>query len=187
MGRSGTLLLHYSNHSNRSILNAILASFKGTYEHSLDDKGRVAFPSKLRKSLHPEANERFTLLRGLEPCLYLYPQDEWERVEEKLNRVNSFSREGRTVKRNFLRFAEDIVLDKQHRLPLPPALMDWASIKGRAVFIGSGERIEIWAPDQLKAFDDELSQNDFDALFERVMGGNEGQGFSSGSQNESTP
>jgi MraZ protein len=148
-----------------------LASFKGTYEHSLDDKGRIAFPSKLRKSLHPEANERFTLLRGLEPCLYLYPQDEWERVEEKLNRVNSFSREGRTVKRNFLRFAEDVFLDKQHRLALPPGLMDWASIKQRAVFIGSGERIEVWSPDQLKSFDDELSQDDFDALFERVMGG----------------
>lgn len=147
-----------------------MASFKGSYEHSLDEKGRVAFPSKLRKSLHPEAQERFTLLRGLERCLYLYPQDEWEKVEEKLSRINSFSLDGRTVKRNFLRFAEDVSLDRQNRLALPPGLSEWASITQKVVFIGSGERIEIWAPDVLEQVDAELDAGQYQRLFERVMG-----------------
>jgi MraZ protein len=151
-----------------------VASFKGTYENSLDEKGRVSFPAKLRKSLNSEALERFTLLRGLEPCLYLYPQDEWERVEEKLDRINSFTLEGRTVKRNFLRFAEDVALDKQNRLALPPQHMEWASITQKAVFIGSGERIEIWSPEKLEDFDSSLSFDDYQKLFERVMGGDHG-------------
>ena len=151
-----------------------MASFKGSYEHSLDEKGRVAFPSKLRKSLHPEAQERFTLLRGLERCLYLYPQDEWEKVEDKLARINSFSREGRTVKRNFLRFAEDVALDKQNRLALPPGLSEWAELTQKAVFIGSGERIEIWAPHVLESVDSELDAGEYQALFERVMGDQDG-------------
>ena len=57
-----------------------MPSFKGQYEHSVDSKGRVSFPAKLRKSLNPQAQERFTILRGLEPCLYIYPQDEWQKV-----------------------------------------------------------------------------------------------------------
>lgn len=151
-----------------------MAGFKGTYEHSLDEKGRVAFPSKLRKSLNPEALERFTLLRGLEPCLYLYPQDEWEIVEDKLGQINSFTREGRTVKRNFLRFAEDLTLDKQNRLALPSQHMEWASITQKVVFIGSGERIEIWSPEKLDEFDNNLSFDDYQSLFERVMGDDRG-------------
>lgn len=151
-----------------------MPSFKGEYEHSVDNKGRVAFPAKLRKNLAPEAQEKFTLLRGLEPCLYLYPQDEWERVEEKLSQINSFSRQGRTVKRNFLRFAEDLVLDKQNRISLPSHLMDWSGIQDSAIFIGSGERIEIWSPVKLDQVDSELSFESYQELFEQVMGDQNG-------------
>lgn len=149
-----------------------MPSFKGEYEHSVDNKGRVAFPAKLRKALNPEAQDRFTLLRGLEPCLYLYPHDEWELVEQKLSRINSFSREGRTVKRNFLRFAEDLVLDKQNRLSLPTHLMEWSGIETTAIFIGSGERIEVWSPEKLDEVDSSLSFESYQALFEQVMGDN---------------
>jgi MraZ protein len=150
-----------------------LPSFKGEYEHSVDSKGRVAFPAKLRKALNPRAQERFTILRGLEKCLYLYPEDEWESVEDQLSQINTFTREGRTVVRNFLRTAEDISLDKQNRLSLPSTLMDWSGIDGKAVFIGSGERIEIWSPEELEAVDAALDMESYQALFERVMGDGE--------------
>jgi MraZ protein len=148
-------------------------SFKGEYEHSVDAKGRVAFPAKLRKALAPEAQESFTLLRGLEPCLYLYPKDEWANVERKLSRINSFTKEGRTVKRNFLRFAEDLTLDKQNRIPLPSHLMEWSGIEKSAIFIGSGERIELWSPEKLDEVDANLSFESYQELFEQVMGGQE--------------
>ncbi|TVR16644.1 MAG: division/cell wall cluster transcriptional repressor MraZ [Balneolaceae bacterium] len=148
-----------------------MPSFKGQYEHSVDNKGRVAFPAKLRKTVNPDAQDRFTILRGLEPCLYLYPQDRWELVEKKLAKINNFSRNGRTVIRNFLRFAEDLVLDKQNRLSLPSHLMEFSNIHTTAIFIGSGERIEIWSPDRLDEIDNELSFESYQELFEQVMGG----------------
>lgn len=147
-----------------------MPSFKGQYEHSVDNKGRVAFPAKLRKLVSPSAQDQFTILRGQEPCLYLYPQNHWEEVERKLSQVNSFTRNGRTVIRNFLRFAEDVTLDKQNRLSLPAHLMDYSGIESTAIFIGMVDRIEIWSPDQLNEFDSGLSDDYFHELFEKVMG-----------------
>jgi MraZ protein len=145
-------------------------SFKGQYEHSVDNKGRVAFPAKLRKNVSPDAEDRYTLLRGVDACLYLYPQDEWKVVENKLDKINSFSRKGRTVKRNILRYAEDVTLDKQHRISLPQHLKEWSQIDGTAIFIGSGERIEIWAPEKLDEIDSMLDDDAYADLFEEVMG-----------------
>lgn len=154
-----------------------MASFKGEYEHSVDNKGRVAFPAKLRKSLSPEAQDNFTLIRGLEPCLYLYPQNEWANVEEKLSSVNSFSREGRILKRNFLRHAEDLMLDKQNRISLPSHLMEWSQISETAIFIGSGEKIEIWSPEKLEEADADLTMETYEDIFEKVMGDGDAPGF----------
>jgi len=169
-GNSQSLPLTAKIETNGAV---VMPSFKGQYEHSVDNKGRVSFPAKLRKSLSPEAQERFTILRGLEPCLYIYPQDEWQKVEDQLAEINSFTKEGRTVKRNFLRFAEDLSLDNQNRIALPSKLTDWAEIDGKAVFIGSGERIEVWAPSRLEEVDAELSFESYQELFERVMSNND--------------
>lgn len=147
-----------------------MPSFKGQYEHSVDNKGRVAFPAKLRKNVSPDAEDRYTLLRGVDACLYLYPQDEWKEVEDKLDKINSFSRKGRTVKRNILRYAEDVNLDKQHRISLPQHLKEWSQIDGTAIFIGSGERIEIWSPEKLDEIDSMLDDEAYAELFEQVMG-----------------
>ena len=149
-----------------------MPSFKGQYEHSVDNKGRVALPAKLRKLLSPDAQDNFTILRGIEPCLYLYPQDEWKIVEDKLSELNSFSRKGRTVKRNFLRFAEDVSLDKQNRISLSADLMGYSKIDSTAIFIGSGERIEIWSPEKLDEIDAMLDSESYEELFEQVMGDN---------------
>lgn len=147
-----------------------MSSFKGEYEHSVDNKGRASFPARLRKYLNPQAQERFTILRGLEKCLYLYPQDEWEKVEKKLSKINPFTKRGRTVVRNFLRSAEDISLDKQNRISIPASLMEWAGIDTKVKFIGSGERIELWSPEELAIEDENLSFESYQDLFEEVMG-----------------
>ncbi len=156
-------LSHQSNHRT-------VPSFKGEYEHALDAKGRVSFPSKLRKFLAPEAQERFTVLKGLERCLYLYPEDRWKQVEDRLESVNTFSAEGRTVVRNFLRSADDLELDAQNRLALPAKLMEWAGITQKVIFLGNGAYIELWAPEQLDAQDRALTEGSWPELFEKVMG-----------------
>ncbi|NGP89413.1 division/cell wall cluster transcriptional repressor MraZ [Fodinibius halophilus] len=147
-----------------------MPSFKGEYEHSVDNKGRVSFPAKLRKALNPQAKEHFTIVRGLDKCLYLYPEDEWQQVEDQLSQINSFTKKGRTLKRNFLRFAVDVNLDNQNRIPLPSQLTEWAGIDGKAIFIGTGERVEIWSPEELKPVDDDLDFESYQELFEGVMG-----------------
>ena len=152
-----------------------MPSFKGEFEHSVDNKGRVAFPAKLRKALSHQANEQFTILRGIEPCLYLYPGDEWEKVEEKLSEISNFNKRGRTVKRNFLRYAEDLSLDKQNRIPIPSSLKDYAAIDGTAVFIGNGDMIEVWSPKNLEEIDSNLSSDAYGDMFEQVMSGTKHQ------------
>ena len=147
-----------------------LHSFKGQYEHSMDAKGRIAFPAKMRKVLSPDAQERFVVVRGLETCLYLYPDNEWRDVENALSKANNFTRTGRIAKRNFLRYAEDAVLDKQHRLALPYEHTNYAQINGKAVFIGMGQYIEIWSPHVLAKIDADLDPDTFEAIFEQVMG-----------------
>lgn len=147
-----------------------MSYFKGEYEHSVDAKGRVSFPSKLKKYLNSDATDRFTILKGLEQCLYIYPQDHWEDVEKKLGQINAFNKNGRTVVRNFLRSADDLILDNQSRLALPSKLMEWAEISGKVIFIGSGERIELWAPHVLEKMDEDLDFGTYQELFEQVMG-----------------
>ena len=67
-----------------------MPSFKGEFEHSVDEKGRISFPAKLRKAVSPQARNQFTILKGLEKCLYLYPDDEWQKVEDRLLQINNF-------------------------------------------------------------------------------------------------
>ena len=147
-----------------------MAHFKGEYEHAIDGKGRVSFPAKLRKYVNPQSQDRFTILRGLERCLLLYPEDQWKEVEQSLSEINFFQKKGRKVLRNFLRSAEDITLDGHHRLALPPKLKSWAGIENRVVFIGMGERIELWSPDVLAEEDEALEEEDYNELFEQVLG-----------------
>ncbi len=146
-------------------------SFKGQYEHSIDEKGRISFPAKLRKLVAPAAQDRFVVVRGIETCLYLYPENEWLNVEAALNQANNFTRAGRIAKRNFLRFAEDLSLDKQNRIAIPSDHCSFAEISSKAVFIGMGQYIEIWSPEKLKEADDNLDAGAFEEIFEAVMGG----------------
>lgn len=147
-----------------------MPSFKGTYEHSIDSKGRVSFPAKVRKYLNPAYQENFTVLRGIQRCLFLYPEDRWLAVEEKLNKVSNLRVDGANVIRNFLRNAEDITIDGQNRLALPASLMQWAGIQQKVTIIGVGDRLELWSPEELQKVDESITEDEYAKLFEQVMG-----------------
>ncbi|MFW6347676.1 MAG: division/cell wall cluster transcriptional repressor MraZ [Cyclonatronaceae bacterium] len=155
-----------------------MVHFKGEYHNRVDHKGRICLPARLRSECpHPEHTgsgsgaAAFVLLRGLDRCLYLYPIAHWQRIEARLSQINSFSDSGRKVLRRFLRFAEELSLDGQNRLALPPRLRKWAGIEtsSTAIFIGSGERIELWAPAALAAEDETLDTATYQQLFETLM------------------
>ncbi len=146
-----------------------MKTFMGMYDYSVDSKGRISVPLKMRKNINPEAKDTFVTTRGFEKCIAVYPLDEWENIEKKLGNLNSFVGKDRLFQRSFLMWASPQELDSQSRISLPKSLLDYAGIKSEVKIIGVGERIEIWDP---VLFDDYFnSQNeDFEKIAEQVMG-----------------
>ena len=154
-------------------LNAeVMSFFKGRENYSVDDKGRVAIPAKMRKSMSPEAADTFVVTRGPDedPCIYVYPLDEWKKMEAQLAGLNQYNGRDRFFVRTLLYWADELVLDKQHRVMIPKALLEFAKIDKNALIIGAMDHIEIWNPE---IFDSYLNKRDesYADVAERVMGG----------------
>lgn len=145
-----------------------MAGFKGQAEYSVDSKGRVAIPAKMRSALNPEAKSTFTMTRGFERCVFLYPQDRWTQMEEEFATLSPFNREARAFVRNIVRWAEEVALDKQGRISLSKPLMEFAELSERALIIGALDHIEIWDPDVFDGYLNEQTE-DYETLAERVM------------------
>lgn len=149
-----------------------MAGFKGQAENSIDGKGRMPVPAKMRRSLSPDAKETFVATRGLEQCVFLYPLDTWERIEREMAQLNQFEPESRTFVRTINMWAEELSMDGQGRIALPKALAEFADLQfgGKAQVIGAFDRIEVWDP---AVFDAHLNQQteSYETLAERVMGG----------------
>ena len=103
---------------------------KGEYRHSIDVKGRLFIPAKLREEL----GERFTVTRGLDKCLAIYPENEWNILEERI-RALPMSK-ARDLQRFFFSSAFDAELDSQGRILLPAGLRKFAEITKEAVITG---------------------------------------------------
>ncbi len=146
-----------------------MASFKGQAEYSVDSKGRVAIPAKMRSALNPEAKSTFTITRGFEQCIFLYPQDHWMQMEEEISRLNKYNRETRDFVRAIMMWAEEVTLDGQGRVTLPKPLIEFGGIDGRATILGSLEYIEIWDPGTFERYLNERPA-DYETLAEHVLG-----------------
>ncbi len=123
-----------------------MSSFKGSYTYAVDDKGRVNLPAKLRKYVSPEANDTFVITRGFEKCLFVYPIDEWNKLEQNLRSLSSYDPQHRQFIRALLELASESQLDGQARLSIPQELREYASIQGEVRVIGTLDKIELWDP-----------------------------------------
>ena len=123
-----------------------MSSFKGRYEYSVDSKGRIALPAKLRKNVSPAANDTFIITRGFEQCLFVYPQDEWNKVEDSVRGLSPSNPQHRFFVRTLLQWATDVQLDGQSRVSIPQDLLKFSGIEGEVLILGVMERIEIWNP-----------------------------------------
>ncbi len=155
-----------------------MARFKGQAENSVDEKGRLAIPAKMRRVLTPEANDTFTATLGLDNCIALYPNDRWEQMEEEFDNLNQFNKETRLFIRDTLRWADEVSLDKQGRIVLPKELMLEVDLGGTALVIGALDHIEVWDPAQYDAYLDdrpapkeEVAENVMGSLNGRLTGG----------------
>lgn len=131
--------------------------FMGQYSHSIDDKGRLIIPARLREGL----GMRFVVTKGFDRCLYAYPLEEWERIAEQFLHVPS-KKEARQLERIFIGSARELELDKQGRALVPQDLREFAGIDRDVVLVGILNKVEIWASDRF----DESGDGDMDAMAE---------------------
>lgn len=129
--------------------------FLGRFEHSVDTKGRVAVPARFRDKLSGE----LIITRGNDRCLYLFTQDSWEPLAEKLNALPTGDQDARNMRRAIFSAAEPVELDKQGRIIIPDHLRHYSGIDGNVAIIGVGNYIEIWNQETWQTLDSNIEQN----------------------------
>ena len=136
--------------------------FIGEYEHSVDAKGRVIMPVKLREDI----GEKFIITKGLDGCLFAYSITEWTNFEEKLKTLPLTNKNARDFVRFFLSGAVECEIDKQGRFLIPGNLREYATLEKEIIIIGVGTRIEIWNKEEWKKYSsdenisaDEIAEN----------------------------
>ena len=127
----------------------------GEFNHSIDSKGRLIIPSKLRDSL----GEHFVITKGMDGCLFLYPENEWEAFEEKLRTLPLTNKKARDFKRFFLGSAVDGEIDKQGRVLLSSSLRTYAGLEKEVVLAGVLDKVEIWSKEAWDARTNDIEEN----------------------------
>ncbi|MBC7764859.1 MAG: division/cell wall cluster transcriptional repressor MraZ [Hyphomonadaceae bacterium] len=130
--------------------------FMGEYSHTIDAKGRMSVPSKMREAL----GEKYVVSKGLDGCLYIFSETEWEKFAEKLSTLPWTLKDSRTFKRYFFSGATECEADKQGRISLPNVLRDHAGLQKEVVVIGVDDRAEIWSRDNWEAYNNGTIQMD---------------------------
>lgn len=150
----------------------------GTYECKVDAKGRLMLPVAFKKQLAPVTENGFVLKRAVfQPCLELYPMQEWESMMQNVNKLNRFKKKNNDFIRRFTAGVKPVELDVSGRLLIPKDLVGFAGITKEIVVTSAVNIIEIWDKDQYeKAIDD--AANDFADLAEDVMGQDDADGLS---------
>lgn len=142
----------------------------GTYECKADAKGRVMLSSAFKKQLFTVLQEGFVIKRAVfQPCLELYPMQEWTLMMQKINQLNRFKKKNNDFIRRFTAGVKMVDLDATGRILIPKDLCDFAGIQKQLVMSSSVNIIEIWDKKKYeKAIDD--AAVDFADLAEEVMG-----------------
>ena len=137
--------------------------FIGEYKHAIDEKGRLAIPTKFRKSLAKGA----VVTRGLDASLFLFPKEEWGKLAEKLAGLPLGQSNSRAFARLMLAGAMDVDLDKQGRIVLPEYLRSYATLAKSAVIAGLYNRLEIWDEKKWETYKHQV-EIDADSVAEKL-------------------
>lgn len=119
--------------------------FLGEYDHSLDDRGRVTLPRKIRQEI---TDREVVLSRGFDTCIFGFDRNSWEAEATKQLTASVTEEKGRELRRYFFAAAEKTEIDKLGRILLPAQLKEYASIRSDVVIIGAGDHFEIWDKEQ---------------------------------------
>lgn len=133
----------------------------GEYNHTIDTKGRLIIPSKFREAL----GEEFVVTKGLDGCLFVYDNNEWNAFEEKLKSLPLTNKDARQFVRFFLAGATMAEVDKQGRILIPSVLREFAGLEKEVVLIGVASRVEIWSKDR---WENAASYDDMEEIAEHM-------------------
>ncbi|MBI1992184.1 MAG: division/cell wall cluster transcriptional repressor MraZ [Candidatus Omnitrophica bacterium] len=140
----------------------------GEYEHTIDRKGRLIVPAKFRQAFKTHDVTSLFLTRGLDGCLFLFPEAEWRLAENRFKQIPFTKGEGRKFNRLFFSGAVEVTVDRLGRLLVPRSLKEFAQIKEQVVIVGVSSRMEIWSKEKWQDFY-ESSRQSFEEIAERVM------------------
>ena len=142
----------------------------GTYECKADAKGRLMLPAAFKKQLSEVLAEGFVLKRSVfQPCIELYPKAEWDKLMQKVNKLNRFKKKNNDFIRRFTAGVKEIEIDTTGRILIPKDLVAFAGIKKELVLSSAINIIEIWDKSRYEKAVDEAT-DDFADLAEEVMG-----------------
>jgi len=128
----------------------------GEYEHTLDAKGRLIMPSKLREDI----GEKFIITKGLDGCLFAFSIEEWKKFEEKLRTLPISNKDARNFSRFFFAGAIDCEIDKQGRFLISSNLREFAGLEKEVIIVGMDSRLEIWSKEKWIKFDEDISADE---------------------------
>lgn len=147
-----------------------MKNFIGTYECKIDDKGRLKVPSSLIKQMENFEEKTFVVKRSVfQPCLEVYPMKSWDKLMEKINKLNRFIKKNADFIRMFTAGVKTVELDNAGRLQISKDLTYFADLQKDIVITSAGELFEIW---DKEAYEKVISTNevDFASLAEDIMG-----------------
>ena len=143
----------------------VLSMLMGEYHHNIDEKSRLIIPAKFRSEL----GERFVITKGLDKCLFVYSETEWNKLMQKVSSLQFTKKNVRAFERTFIGGASLIEFDKQGRINITSPLVHYANIKKECVIIGVSERLEIWSKEEFESYMkdnednlEEITENIFD-------------------------
>ncbi len=138
--------------------------FMGEFSHSIDQKGRLIVPVKLREGL----GDKFIITRGLDVCLFAYPLEEWAVMEQKLKSLPITRADARAFMRLFFSGAIEVEKDKQGRILIAQNLREYAQLEHEAVVIGVSNRVEIWSEKLWNKYSSEANTS-FEQIAEQLV------------------
>lgn len=136
----------------------------GAHAHTIDAKGRLVLPARFRIHM----GETIHVTRGLHGCLWLFPEDEWQRLVSRLTGDSMFNSDILELQRFFLGNAADCRPDDAGRITIPELLRQYAGIQKDVVTVGVGNRLEVWALDRWEAYSQRLTDERVQELGQRI-------------------
>ena len=133
----------------------VLSMLMGEYHHNIDEKSRLIIPAKFRSEL----GERFVITKGLDKCLFVYSETEWNKLMQKVSSLQFTKKNVRAFERTFVGGASLIEFDKQGRINITSPLVHYANIKKECVIIGVSERLEIWSKEEFESYMNDNEDN----------------------------